>query len=199
MPDDLREELERSAQKRGWSLSQELIWRVRSSYKRQRDEERRPPATKALCFLLSEVSEPIGITHPKWHRSRFAFKAFRLALSQFLEALEPTGEMKKPRIYEQLQRSYRATAEIGGPVMPEEVIAAYETPEALADYVSKRTLESILHPQQELAAVLQEYRRDYPQTHLGVEYLLDSIYGFADARRDLGLEVQAGSKKGSKQ
>ena len=67
--------------------------------------------------------------------------------------------------------------------------ANYKTPEILADHLSKKILENILHSRQELAGVLQELRRDHPEAGLGVEYLLDSIYGYADARRDLDLSA----------
>ena len=89
MPDDLRDELELSANKKGWSLTQELLWRLRSSYQRQRQERRRPPATRAICFLIGEIAGYASAFNPaEWHRSPFAFKAFRLAVARLLGALE---------------------------------------------------------------------------------------------------------------
>src|SRR5271156_2804429 len=35
MPEDLRRQLEQSSTKKGWSLTQELLWHLDSSYKRQ--------------------------------------------------------------------------------------------------------------------------------------------------------------------
>ena len=180
MPDDLRAELERSANKKGWSLSQELLWRVRSSYKRQREEERRSPATRALCFLLSELAERVGLPNiAEWHRNPFAFRAFRLALAQVLERLEPAGEIKSPPGYKRLTEAFRTH------IAPKRFAECTKTPETFADYLSKRLMMEILHPDPLWETALRELLlSDFGVVARG---LLDNIYSIADVRRDLGI------------
>jgi hypothetical protein len=182
MPDDLRAELERSANKKGWSLSQELLWRVRSSYKRQREEERRSPATRALCFLLSELAERVGLPNiAEWHRSPFAFRAFRLALAQVLERLEPAGAIKSPGGYKRLTDAFRTH------IAPKRWAECTKTPETFADFLSKRLMIEIMHPDPLWESALREELRDHPVVGPHVRGLLDHIYSIADVRRDLGV------------
>jgi hypothetical protein len=186
MPDDLRRQLKGAADKKGWSLTQELLWRVRSSYNRQREEERRPPATRALCFLLCEITERVGFPNiSKWHRSRFAFRAFRLALAQLLERLEPPGEIKYPQGYKRLSEVLRAHQQGSA---ADRFDAQCKTPEALADYLSEYLMDRILHPRPGFEVALRKFR-DHPEAGSLIEDLLNTMYGIADVRRDLGIQV----------
>ena len=60
MPDGLRDKLENSAKKKGRNLTQELLWRLEWSYRKQAEEEFKPPATRAICFLIGEIAEQIA-------------------------------------------------------------------------------------------------------------------------------------------
>jgi hypothetical protein len=100
MPADMRAGLERSAAKRrqgGWSLTQEILWRLQRSFDRERDE-RRDPASRALCYLLAEVISAVApnTAGPNWRSDPFAFRAIKLAFGQILDALEPKGEIRTP-------------------------------------------------------------------------------------------------------
>ena len=101
MPTDMRAELERSAAKRrsgeGWSLTQEVLFRLTRSFDRERDE-RRDPASRALCYLLAEVISAVAhnATGPNWRSDPFAFRAIKLAFGQILDDLEPKGEIRAP-------------------------------------------------------------------------------------------------------
>jgi hypothetical protein len=184
MPDDLRAEVQKAANKKGWSLTQELLWRVRSSYKRQREEERRPPATRALCFLISEIAERVGYYNPsKWHRSTFAFRAFRLAVGQLLETLEPTGDMKNP--YRGLSEAFR---QIGSPSMAEVIALNTETPESVGAHAAKTLVDELLYPRPGLEAQWRQLV-DHPEVGRLAEGMLDTLYGVAHARRDLGIQL----------
>jgi hypothetical protein len=188
MPDDLRFELERSANKKGWSLTQELLWRVRSSYMRRREEERRTPATRALCFLIGEIAQQAGLTISEWHRCPFAFRAFRLAAARLLEALEPPGDLQNP--YDDYEGLLRGVLR-EDTLMANEMAASLKTPESLADAITGRIMHELLHPHQPgWEESLRELRlRGHPEGQRLADYLLDSLYGMSDVRRDLGIPI----------
>src|SRR5262249_17624017 len=147
----------RSANTKGWSLTQELLWRLRSSYKRQRDEERRPRATRALCFLTSEIAERVGFFEPsEWHRSPFAFRAFCLAAWRLFKALEPVGEARNP--YELFSEGSRKT--VSAP-LKDEFEAAFKTPEKVADFTAKGLMDESLKDEFEAAFKTPEKVADF--------------------------------------
>src|SRR5262245_52078195 len=95
MPDDLRAKLEKSAEQKGWSLTQELLARLESSYRQERDELDRPPVMRAIRYLIDGIAGRVSYYGQwDWRRSPFAFRVFRLAVGQLLEALEPAGDMQ---------------------------------------------------------------------------------------------------------
>jgi hypothetical protein len=164
-----------------------VVVRLQASLQRQREEERRPAATRALGFLLAGIAEGVSFGHPRWHRNRFAFRAFRLALGRLLEALEPAGEMTLPSMYKKLETAAEQLAELGTPLITEDMIVAFTTsPEALAEYLAKGALETLLHPRPGLEATLRALI-DRPRTGPIMEMLLDDVYGAANAARDLGI------------
>lgn len=102
MPDEMRAALEASAAKRkpGKSglLSEEILHRLRLSFVRERDE-RRDPASTALCRLLTEVILAVAnstVGPQDWRSDPWAFEAVRLAFDQILLRLKPPGEMRAP-------------------------------------------------------------------------------------------------------
>lgn len=180
MPEDLRGQLARSAKKKGWSLTQELLWRLDSSYKKQRDREWATPVTRALGFLVREVMQRIEFWELNgWHRNPFLFRAFRLAVGKLLEALEPPGDVSGP--YEQ-GLEFDAHSRFS----TEETRASYMTPEAHADFVVKGLLEALLRPDPRMETALRELR-GHPTHGRVAEALLDGFYGFADVCRDMGI------------
>ena len=96
IPDDLRRELELDANGR---LSERLIWHLRRSINRKREEER-DPALQALLMLIATLAEEItggGLIPDKDVRSRFRsewrtdlskFRAFKFAVKKLLDTLE---------------------------------------------------------------------------------------------------------------
>ena len=88
IPDDLRRELEVEAN--GESLSERLIWHLRRSINRKRDEER-GPALQGLLLLIARLVEEIagGELMPdrhirsqwqsQWRTNLFKFRAFKVA------------------------------------------------------------------------------------------------------------------------
>ena len=56
LPTETRSDLQKAAKANGKSITQELLSRLDESFKQDR-KNYRDPATKALCFLFSELAE----------------------------------------------------------------------------------------------------------------------------------------------
>jgi NTP pyrophosphatase (non-canonical NTP hydrolase) len=170
MPEDLRQQLEKARKERGKrlnrkiGLSQELLYRVRSSFIRERDEAR-DPALRALYYLIAEVAEAVSFPFPArpaglrplWRSDPFLFEAFRLAVGELLDALKPTGRELKP---------------------PSIVANTFKTAEELADYV----VSGVLH-----ALKTGEQSEKEDQKFMWWEAATRD-YQMFDARRDLGVK-----------
>jgi hypothetical protein len=166
MPDDMRARLEAAARKRGRNVSEELLARLNASFARERELERER-ATRALMHMLSAAADLPAIYAkfsrlPKrpWTRDPFLFQSFRLAVAQVLDELEPPGD----------PRSFDAKP---GKLLP------FDTPEDLADFMSKELLLALSEPNRLLVrakasgANLDEYQQ--------------GAYALLNVRRDLGL------------
>src|SRR5262245_21185696 len=185
MPEDLRQQLEEARKARAKKLnrdvgfSQELLYRLRNSFNRERDEAR-DPALRALCHLIGKAADAVtfpfpmrlpGDLGPLWHSHSFLFDAFKLAVHKLLDAdeLKP-GKAKSPTT-RQVELYFRAV-----------VAERYQTPEALADFV----VDGILH----------SLRGGVPPSKKsemwGETTPWDSAddYQMLDARRDLGIKSQ---------
>jgi hypothetical protein len=175
MPDDLRTELEKAAKKRGRSLTDELLGRLRLSFAREREQER-DRATRGICYLISQIAGPWVSVEEPWTHDPFKFRAFKLGVAKLLDALEPPGEARSP--YD--------------PAGPKLLLMAYETPESAGDHLATGTLNMLLQPRPVPdpdtltrfadAVGLPEYFRAR-----FIEALKQQTYGMSDARRDLAL------------
>jgi hypothetical protein len=180
---DMREQLEAAANVNGRSISQELLRRLQGSF----DEDRataRDPAMRALCFLIAQLAgEVAGLTDTKgrpafdWRTDRFLFRAFKLALCQILDALEPSGEIRPPQLMvdavfedseEGLVKAFKAT---------------YETPEARADQAAKTLLSQLQRANPK--SVSSPY-----ESHRAKE--LSAAYGYEAARGHLTIKPPGG-------
>jgi len=188
MPDDLRRRLERSAKKKRWSLSQELLYRLRVSYGSRHEEQFQPPATRAICFLVGHITGMLTLPEVQdrnlalWHRDPFQFRAFRLAVSKLLEALEPRGDIQSPYgpLLERLPDL---------PFWSTQMTAFVRTPEILADWVVTSILGQMLNPRSEIEASIRETSVGLSNADLKryAEHLSDSLYDIARAKRDLEI------------
>jgi hypothetical protein len=97
MTDEMRARLEASARHRkgGISLSEEILFRIRSSIDRERDEKR-DPASRALCYLLAETIAAVAsvTAGPNWRSDPYAFQSIKLAFSLVLDDVRPPGEIR---------------------------------------------------------------------------------------------------------
>jgi hypothetical protein len=184
----------RVPKKKGRSLTQELLWRLQSSYRKQHQEEFQPPATRAICFLIGNMTGQLTFSEHQdrdlalWHRSPFQFRAFRLAVTQLLEALEPRGDMQNP--YGPLLERLR---DEDVPFWSVQMATFLRTPETLAEWLVSSILGQMLNPRSDLEASIRKAGSGLPDSDLKrySEYLLDSLYGIADAKRDLEISDPA--------
>jgi hypothetical protein len=136
MPDDLRAELEASAAKRGRSLTQEMLWRLRVSLNRERID-RQDQVMRAYCFLFTDLAEKLHFRQEgKWHRNPFTFRAFKLAVGKLLDALDPPGEAKSPFV--KLKDSDEP--------LHQQLVEWFKTPESAATHAAALTLENLFRP-----------------------------------------------------
>jgi Arc-like DNA binding domain len=190
MPPEMHQQLKAAADKRGRSLTQEMLWRLRKSLSQNR-EDRRDRATRAYCFLISEIIDRLRLSarEGEWHRNPFTFRAFRLGVAKLLEELEPTGEIQS--LYAELKP---------GSVYERWLFDSFRTPETAADMAALGVLRELLNPSP-LKEHLREHwkiglreigEQQFPGRPDVVEEVIEGIenrlYGMSDVRRDLGID-----------
>jgi Arc-like DNA binding domain len=177
MPDDLRAELEAEAQKNGCTLTQEMLRRLRASL---REGERDPPV-RALLFLISEIVAKQSDVGPRWPYDPFMFRAFRLAVAQVLEAIEPRGEVKSPY-------ADRPPGDFRG--------EKYKTPESAATFMAEYLLAMLMYAVPATPKMMAQMREkaneispDLPNfaERMVTNTALD-LYQMSNARDDLKLD-----------
>jgi hypothetical protein len=195
--DDLREQLEAVAtarQKRNWNLSQEILLRLRTSLNNER-EEQRSPAIRALCFLIAQLAD--HIVGPKvifdgeeekeiaiydWRRSPFFYKAFKIAVGQLLDALDPPGPIRPCVITTENEADLDPSTR--------RYLETFKTPEARAQYSVDYVLTAFRGFPQWSAETREEQRKFV--TEFGSPQLTREFYGMPDAARDLAVKPGSG-------
>jgi hypothetical protein len=191
MQDSMRAQLEASAKKRGLTVTEELLWRLRVSFAMEQ-EERRDPAAWALCFLISQIAALAYAHLPgvPWHRNPFMFRAFKLGVIRLLGALEPQGEAESP--FANLGSSDQ--------LVPDRLLAEiYKTPESAADFAAASVLRGLFHPspptQDQRASLTAAAEMNWPgRGKQMVDAIDEDFNSMAHARQALGIGK---SKKGS--
>jgi hypothetical protein len=194
MQEDMRDQLEAGAKKRNWTVTEELLWRLRGSFARE-EEEKRDPVTRALCYLISQIADP---AHPgvpgvgrDWHRNPFMFRAFKLGVAKLLDAIEPLGEVESP-----FTNFFAPDHPVG---------EVYKKPETVATYTVAGVLAALFHfyPKmltQDLRESLKNAAKVAAPDSLWSMQVLggldDSFYSMARARHDLGIKEPEGSMAG---
>jgi len=192
MPQDLRDQLERARQASRRTMSQELLWRAKMSFDRDRDLSR-DRALRAFCFLFSELAQVICVNPrllPGWRFDPWLFGAFKLAVAKLLDRFQPAGKMKLPEFWQFV----REAPDTDG-LLPnkEERRRITESPEAMADYAVQKVLSNFSDPRQvgrmyKGGKGMEEKTSDPADRrmmgHL-IQELETSYYGMIDAQRDL--------------
>ena len=180
MPVEMRAQLRAAARAAGRSVSQELLRRVQDSFHRDRDRAR-DPAMRALCFLVAQLACEVsgfvtedGIPMYDWRSVPFFFRAFKLAVGQLLDAIEPGGEIRPPTI-DTIFNAEQADA------LNEVLFGSYQSPEARAK-VAAETVLRLLH-RKTTSPKMEGFDLFEP-------YLSAEDYGMQDARRDLRTFVR---------
>jgi hypothetical protein len=170
MPDDIRAQLEAAARKRRRNVSEELLARLRVSFARERELDRKP-ATRALNYLISAIADlhaESAIRYgrlPKrpWTRDPFLFRSFKLTVARLLEVLEPPGD---PQSFDNKHGDRTAD------------LLPFDAPDDMADFASKELLWSLSVPHHVIlrgdAKILDDEDKQ-------------ELYALSNVRRDLGL------------
>ena len=94
MPEEMRDELQKAAGESGRSITQEVLHRLQQSFVQDR-KTNRDPATRALCFLFSELAEYVHHGTPDWRSDPFLFRAFKIAIPKLLDNMpEPLAGLR---------------------------------------------------------------------------------------------------------
>ena len=174
----MREELEKAANRRGRKLSQEVLSRINNSLDESRRKSR-DGTVRALSYLIEEIAKGVTMgAHnimevrdmlPLWRSNPFLFRAFKLAVGQVLDGLEPRGKIESPKTLSVSKRMQLDLTE------PRFVADIYKSPEALADFVAV----GILHALTRSTPKRREERK--------TRWDLDVDYAMESTRRDLKL------------
>jgi len=200
-------QLRRAADQAGHGiLSREISNRLGRSLARERDESR-DPATRALCFLISEIAEKIRWASPQWHGKPFFFKAFKIGVAKLLDEIEPKGKIQPPpmkKIVDVLREQPISKTFAGiDSQWADELVKAWQTPKTIAGKAVKETVFDLynvadLRAKSYLASLLNS--EDKIARGIGEFSLAQAErtqYGMADVRRDLEL-MQPETKRSSK-
>lgn len=203
MPDDLRNQLEAAAKKSGRSASQELLKRLNSSFVRDRDIER-DPAMRALCFLIAEaanlVAGPFTFNEESktetpqfnWRSDPFFYRAFKIAVSRILDALEPKGEIGPPKIQINFSPQPGIATQTEANSVAALLMQSFSSPEARADYAADYILKWLITVPQWSLEDRENERRRLEAT--GLPSFLREFYGMSDAARDLSIKTSVPSR-----
>jgi Arc-like DNA binding domain len=197
LPTEMRVRLEAAARKRDRTITEELVARLRSSFNRGRDEAR-DPATRAFCFLFSELARRIYVHRelPNWHFDPWLFQTFKLAIPRLLDHFRPAGEMKLPTFWQGIRDD--PGFRLGFPSTKEERQRETRSPDAMADRTVQKVLAEFSDPayhEQELRNFesLEDMISD-PHALQGFKEWKETFYGMQQARRDLAPQKSRGGK-----
>jgi hypothetical protein len=201
MPDDLRAYLEEAAQRRGYTLTDALMAKLRLSLDTEREQER-DPAVTALNFVIAQLAERIaGGTYmadkearsgfqKEWRTDPFKFSAFKFAVGKLLDALQPPGEIVPPPEW-----AHKEAAKFFGvsPQIQRLFLETQKTPEGYGalEFGALWTQLNRANPLTEKENVLG---RQYPAFGKFIEW---ESYGFEKARRALGIDKRSIDKSKS--
>jgi hypothetical protein len=200
---ETRKALEREAEAARLSISQLAERLLVAGLAKRRDNER-DKAMRALCFVLAETAHQVVGPHVlneetraeapmfNWRSHPFFYRAFKYAVVQILDALEPRGEIKAPEIGMNLNPTY-AKQDDDYSAARRRYLDSFKTPEARADYTADNILNSLMRvPRQSMEERDEERRR---LEMIGVPSFLREFYGMADASKALEADPGAGHSR----
>jgi hypothetical protein len=165
------------------SLSQVADEMLREGLKAKAKERRDAPMV-ALCYLIAETANacraftgPDGKPLFDWHSDPFVFRAFKLAVAQLLDWLEPPGEIQSivDRVGED---TFRNT--------PAGIVDSYRTPEARAQAAAMFIWSKVQAPPTDDELELAENWKPFG------DRIKRMAVAMSDVRRDLNINPKRG-------
>ena len=182
MQADMRKQLDLAAAISGKSVTQEILGRIRASFQRDR-EKAPPPELRALCFLIAKLADDVvgvrtsdGWQRHSWRSNRFFFRAFKTALIELLDQLEPQGELRPPTI---TPTALESTNEI-----LREDLESFDAPEERGKHAAKMRWKVLLNADPNIDLDFLDMLPDGSDLKAEIRR---SSYGMVDARRDLKI------------
>jgi hypothetical protein len=178
------------------------------SLNRERDKNR-DPATRAICFLISEISERVRFLRPNdWHKNPFLFAAFRIAIAKLLQGTQPAGEVRPPPVNDwvrELKARFGSEYENLAKPLAREIAETWSSPEAAAHAIVGQTVVDIFAGPHVTEGKWQAWMVGVDPKRLSdlavqnAAALEQTAYGMPDVRRDLGLGAKHRKTSPSKQ
>ena len=201
IPDDMRERLEVEATAKNDSVAGVLLGHLRRSFNREAEREREP-AMRALCFLIAETAHQVVGLHVtnedatrdepqfSWRWSPFFYRAFKLAVGQILDALEPKGDIERPQIKMKLiGRNPEDQKKLDSFVT--RLMRSFESPEERANYAADYILNYSLGTIPQLSEKEREIERQH-LSRMQSPSAWRQFYGMPDVAKDLMIKPTKG-------
>jgi len=197
IPDDLRKHLEREAAEKAVNVSDRLLWHLRRSFNRQRDEER-DPALQGLLVLIARLAEDVagGEYVPdknvrsrlrrEWRTDLFLFRAFKFAVKKLLDTLEEPPESSSQTTEEAEKFALEAAEHFGAsPEFNKLFLEINKSPEAMAAWVFGNLWKRFTHSHLPFTEDERRMIVEHPVLGLAMER---EYYDFQKARKALELK-----------
>jgi hypothetical protein len=198
IPDDMRKQLEREAAEKAVNVSDRLLWHLRRSFNRQREEER-DPALQGLLVLISRLAENIGggeyvpdkdvrsWLRREWRTDLFQFRAFKFAVKKLLDTLEEPPESSSQITEEEREKFALEAAERFGtsPEFNKLFLETQKSPEAKGAWVFANLWTRFTHSHLPFTENERRMMADHPVLGVAMER---EYYGFQKARKALELK-----------
>ncbi len=215
---ETRAALDRAAEEANVSVSQmaERLLKAGLARRKERSEDR---PIKALCYLIQQIAIRIGMgrfaipeipgimdgledtaeirqkmadSRNEWRTDPFVFRAFTLTVIKLLNAIAPSGDPLVSPFPAKSWDRQAARAQLD-PALLERTKTRYSSPEAMAEdefYFFWKGFVQARAPSERVRELIS-------QVEGAGDILLDEMYGFVSARRDLGLDkLGAGDQQG---
>jgi hypothetical protein len=180
---ETRAALDAEAKAAGQSVSQIAERLIRAGLAAEREHDR---PIRALCFVIAELASNIvgpRLKHSDhalydWRSDPFFYRAFKIAVGQLLDALEPPGPIK----------AYKVTAEEADHPSIKRYLESFKTPEARAEDSVDYILAALSQAPRQTAEQREEQRK-LAELHPSS---MREFYGMPDAARDLAIKPRSG-------
>jgi hypothetical protein len=198
IPDDIRKQLEREAAEKEANVSDRLLWHLRRSFNRQREEER-DPALQGLLVLIARLAEDFAgpvywldkdlrsELRREWRTDLFQFRAWKFAVKKLLDTLEEPPESSLQMTEEEREKVLLEAAEHFGdsPEFNKLFLDTHKSPEAMGAWVFGNLWTRFTHSH--LPFTENERRMMDKDPVLGVA-MEREYYDFQKARKALELK-----------